>query len=270
MGKYFYVLIFLIVLSGCQNGTNNNNIPSLSEIKLPDNVAIYMHPEGMIIKRIYVDIEVRDFGSAFNSVTNIIKRSNGYLTNTEMKKNPEDGKSGSLSALVPIDKMDTVLLKIRREVGDIKTETASTENVTAGYIDEGARLNNNRKAEEQYQNLLKKARTVDEILKIQQALTEVRMAIESAEKKMKYYETQTSMSTLRINLYEPSTERTTKGTGFISTIRNSFSRGLNGITIVIGAIIIFFISAIPKLPIAYVLYKWGKKKYNNHKGKKPD
>jgi hypothetical protein len=188
-----------------------------------------------------------------------------------MRKGYKEVRSGRVNALIPADKVDTVLNKIRKDIGDLKSESFNSEDVTENYIDIKARLENKRKAEEQYQLLLKKAAAVDEMLKIEQALSEVRSEIESAENKIKYYETQTSMSALQIYLYEPGIEGTPEILSFTNTIKNSFKHGLNGLILVIGAIVIFSISIIPLIPLVYFLWKYAKKlKFQNKKTSQHD
>jgi len=266
MKKYIIVYLLFIFLIGCQENFkddyNRSNQMGLTEPLLMPKMS---SQERMVIKMINFDIEVQNFEKASNQVVDIVKNSNGYIKDTEMRQDGNQVKSGRITTMVPVDKLDIVLNKIRQEVGNIKSESVFTEDITEGYIDEKARLENKRKVEQQYQLLLKKSNTIDEMLKIEQALSVVRSEIESGEAKMKYYETQTSMSTLNITLSEPAFEGSPEGLSFITTIKNSFRHGINGLILVVGAVIIISISIIPLIPLVYFIWKWIRKKYKTRK-----
>ena len=265
--KKFYVLYLLfILLIGCQeNSKDEHNKAKIIAFTEPRQMSKMSTQQRMVIKTIYFDIEVQNYEKASDQIVSLIKNNNGYIKDTQMRKDGNQAKSGTIITMVPIEKLGDVLNKVRKGIGNIKSESINTEDITESYIDVKARLENKRKAEQQHQLLLKKANTIEEMLKIEQTLSEVRSEIESGEAKIKYYETQTSMSTLTLNLFEPAFEGSPEGLSFITTVKNSFSHGVNGLILVVGAIIIISISIIPIIPITYFIWKWIRKKYKNRK-----
>jgi len=69
-------------------------------------------------------------------------------------------------------------------------------------IDLDARLKTKKDLEARYQELLKRANSVDEVLKVEAQISSLRAEIESAEGQMRYLKNQVALSTLAVSFYE--------------------------------------------------------------------
>ncbi|MFH1195552.1 MAG: DUF4349 domain-containing protein [bacterium] len=275
MKNLIIVSVLLIFLFGCGNESKrelsfsapHTESKGFSEATISSGQTSSVQ-KRMIIKNANLYIEVEDYNTAFKKVNEIVTANNGFITNTNSNKDDNDAQSGNINIEIPAEKLDLVMDAIKQKIGQVTSESVTTEDVTESYIDTKARLENKKKAEQQYQALFEKARTVDEILKVEAALAEVRSEIESAESKIKYYEAQSSMSSILLYLFEPNSEGGPEGLNFITVIKNSFRTGINGMILMVGVIIVVVITLIPLLPIVYFSWKGIRKWYQKRKAKK--
>jgi hypothetical protein len=96
-----------------------------------------------------------------------------------------------------LDKLISDILVIAQKVEYQQIETAD---VTEEYIDINSRLKNQRAVERKFLLLLNRTDSIEEILKIETKLAEVRGQIESFEGRLKYLRSRVSLSTIHLNV----------------------------------------------------------------------
>ena len=132
-----------------------------------------------------------------------IKSLGGYIENSSMSGT---GKNRDLRMLyytirIPADKLDTLIAT----VGNSCTVLSSSENttdVTLEYVDTKARVDSLRVEYEQLMTLLSEAKDLDNIIILQNRLSEVRYQIESAESRIRVLENQVQYATLNLQIAE--------------------------------------------------------------------
>lgn len=103
---------------------------------------------------------------------------------------------------VKAESFDAAMSDIKAVAQDVTYESISTDDVTSEYVDIEARLKNAYAEEASYVAVLARATTVEDILKVQDYLSQVRAEIESMEAQKKYYDSQTSYSTIYVTMTE--------------------------------------------------------------------
>jgi hypothetical protein len=104
--------------------------------------------------------------------------------------------------------------------------------VTEEYVDLESRLKAQRAIEEQYLAVLKDARSIPDVLAVQQKLGEVRTEVERAEGRRRYLENQTSLSTVTLHVAHRIEALDTRGPGFALSVREA-GRDAIGVSIAI-------------------------------------
>jgi hypothetical protein len=89
-----------------------------------------------------------------------------------------DSRSARLSMRVPAAKFDEALERLRKLDAEVTSSSVDTKDVTDQFVDLKARLASKQREEQQYLSLLSQARTVDDTLKVSQALARARTEIE--------------------------------------------------------------------------------------------
>jgi hypothetical protein len=142
----------------------------------------------------------------------------------------------------------------------VESENVQGNDVTEEFYDLTARLENKKKAEKRYQEILSSARTTKDILEVEQALASVREEIERFEGRKRFLSDQVAMSTINVILHEPYPLMAAGNGGFLAKMRRGFELGIAGFADVLSACITLLIAGIPVFLLVF-LAAVGFKKY---------
>jgi len=211
--------------------------------------------ERKLIKNGDLSFETSDVKQTKANVEAIGKELNGYISN-ESQNNYGERLQYSQTIRVPADRFDLLLQKIEGEAVKIESKNIQTQDVTEEFIDVEARLKTKKELETRYRDILKQAKTVQDIVTIEGQIATVRSEIESMEGRLTYLKNQVAFSTLNVSYYE------IIGTDF--GFANKFVRGLGqGLDNLLSFLIIltnlwpFFILVVA---IAWGITRWQKRK----------
>lgn len=179
--------------------------------------------ERKIVKTGYITLEVEDIAETMGKVAEVADELGGYVVSSH-KHEEERGTSGSMRIRVPANRFDEALDRLRQLAIKVPDESTEAKDVTEEYVDLEARLHNLEATEAQYLALLEKAETVEEMLKVQQALSNVRGEIERIEGRMKYLERTSDMALIEVTLRE------TKGLAEPWSVSDALKSAVRGLT----------------------------------------
>ena len=244
-----------------ESGAKNNESPlmkssNLSEIKsVTDDKLPEIKDQRMIIKTGSLSLETEKYDNAETKILNIVKTHGGFISNTKSSLNTSGNKSGTIIAKVPADKFDLLVTDVS-SIGKVMNQSIQASDVTEEYVDLESRLKTQKELEQRLLKLLnEKAVKLSDVIEVEEKLASVRQKIEGIEGKMKLLRSQSDLSTLTINVYEPSMISTSSGGGFFYELGQAVRKGLSGFTGVLAVSITILIAIIPILIIAYVIYR---------------
>jgi hypothetical protein len=152
-----------------------------------------------IIKDGTIKIDVENIKESKTKLDLIVKTFKGYISNESF--NDEYGtKEYNIKIRVPSVYFDSVITAIEHGNKNIISKSISARDVTVEFIDLETRLANKRNYLLRYNELLKKAKSVQEILEIEEKTRGIEEEIESTEGKLKYLNDLVSLSTLDVTL----------------------------------------------------------------------
>lgn len=178
-------------------GTSN------SADKNPDTDS-YAESERKIIKYRTVELETTEFDEFISEFERSVSSFGGYVQNSSQYGSAYatySTRTANYVVRIPAERFDAFVT----EVGNMGNVTYSTEyidDVTAAYVDTEARIAALKAQQEAYLKLMEKAETIEDILKIQNYLTEVTYELESYTAKLNSYKSKISYSTLTLNVSE--------------------------------------------------------------------
>lgn len=244
-----------------ESGSKNNESPlmkssNLAEIKsVTDDKLPEMKDQRMIIKTGSLSLESDKYDAAEMKVLEIVKAHGGFISNTKSSVNASGNKSGTIIAKVPAEKFDLLVTDVSK-LGKVMNQNIQASDVTEEYVDLESRLKTQKELEQRLLKLLnEKAVKLSDVIEVEEKLASVRQKIEGIEGKMKLLRSQSDLSTLTINVYEPSMISTSSGGGFFYELGQAVRKGLSGFTGVLAVSITILIAIIPILIIAYVIYR---------------
>ncbi|HSD14357.1 MAG TPA: DUF4349 domain-containing protein [Flavobacterium sp.] len=181
-----------------------------------------------IIKTGRLRYETADLEKSFSSVKKAITNHKASVQSDVSGKN-DDYLYRNVTVRIPSASFDVFITEISQGVNHFDRKEISSEDVTEEYIDVQARLNAKRALEKRYFELLGKATKVSEMLEIESSLSEVREDIEAKEGRLKYLQSQVSMSTVDLEMYTniPSESGATASYG--GKMGNALKEGFNNI-----------------------------------------
>lgn len=193
--------------------------------------------EQKVIKTSYLSLEVEEFRTAADAVGAVAKNYNGYVSDSSVQ-DYKGRKIGYVTVRVPSGKFEDVVKEIE-QIGTLKEENVSLEDVTEHYIDLKARLENFKRQEERYLEILDMAATVEDVLKVEAQLERIRGNVESLQGTLNYLDNRIDFSTIQVRLSEPAQVIHEPG------IKDAFNRAIDGFLAAIRGIIIFLGYFIP-------------------------
>jgi hypothetical protein len=157
---------------------------------------------NMVIRTGTLTVEVEKFIESERQVTTIVETAGGYIEQSSLTL---DGtvKSGWFRVRVPQDKFTAVITKFE-ELGTVRQKEIGSEDVSAAIVDIEARIANLRRQELRLGELLGQAKTLDEVLRVENELSRVRYQIESYDGQLQYLKNRVALATIQLTLREPS------------------------------------------------------------------
>ncbi len=157
-----------------------------------------------IIYSCYAEIETQDFDQSLADIQQLIRRYGGFLESSSVRGN-DYYASGSRSAeyviRIPRESFEEVTGSLST-IGNVPYCSISAENISASYYDTESRLAAYRIEEERLLAMLELAETVEDMLSIEDRLTEVRYSIESLTTTILNWDSLINYSTLELSIRE--------------------------------------------------------------------
>lgn len=144
-----------------------------------------------------------DVGRSFNDASALARTNGGYVEKSQYSNDPGDNtkRSASLTIRVPVQNYDALVASLRTMAGvSVETEGSNSSEVTEQYTDLQSRLRNLERTEEQYLVLLNQAKTIQEILTVQDRLSSVRSQIEQIQGRLKVLDDLTDFATINLTV----------------------------------------------------------------------
>ena len=213
--------------------------------------------EKKIIKTAEISIHVEDFKKARAGLGSLLKKYNAYVAD-ESEQNYDYQVSSDLVIRVKAQNFDSLLNGMNGLAVHVDSKHIKLSDVTEEFIDVTARLKNKKQVEQQYLEILKKARTIDEILKVSEYLRVIREEIESKEGRLKYLKSQVSLSTIYLNMTQSVESKDYPGFGqkFVKAVKG----GWDGILIFILGLVYMWPFILVITFIIWLIIRYRKKR----------
>lgn len=195
-------------------------------LKKTDNAELV---KKKIIKDGKLGIKVSKLKEAKTNVDTLVRNLGGYYDKESLINN-DYSTDYDLKIRVPSNKLEILIDKIEKGEGEVAYKEIDARDVTEEFIDLETRQLNKQKYLAQYQQLLKSAKSIKEILDIQEKIRGLEEEIESTTGRLKYLTDLVNYSTLELNISQKKDFKYTSEyrAGFFEKLKQSFSRGWYG------------------------------------------
>lgn len=205
-----------------------------------------------LIKNVELTIQTKTYDAFMEDLQAGLAAQGGYVQQSSMRGSGEGEKSrrsATIVVRVPADHLDAFLSAVSSN-GVVISRSENVQDVTMDYVDVESRLEALRTEQESLLALLEKAGSLQDVLAVQDRLTQVRGDIESYEAKLRTMQTLVANSTVTIRVDEVEKEPDAQEKGIWQEIGDGFLNSLKVVGRGLRSVFVWFMSALPFLLVA--------------------
>ncbi|MEM9092078.1 MAG: DUF4349 domain-containing protein [Cyanobacteria bacterium P01_F01_bin.53] len=150
-----------------------------------------------LIKRANLSLSVDSVEDGFAQVREIVAAQQGDVLS--LNDDGDRRRRISFTLRVPQERLD-VTLDALTDIGEVRSRSISTEDVSSELVDLQARLNNARKSEEALQEIMSRSGEISDVLEVSRELSNVRQSIEQMAAQQKNLQSLVRYSTITLSL----------------------------------------------------------------------
>lgn len=158
---------------------------------------------ALVIRNGSLSLIVESPASALEDVQSVVDGIPGAFIATADVRQTGDFQPTTLTLRVPAESFDRALAALRAIALEVLAEQTSARDVTEEYTDLDARLRNLQAAETQLLALVERTDTVEDLLKIESRLAEVRGEIETLQGRLNVLANRIALATIHVALHAP-------------------------------------------------------------------
>ena len=261
-----------------------------AETPAPDSNSITVNPSdakspeeeaaALSEKLIYtgqLTVESLEFDKACQTVQELLDKVGGFVENSSVSGSTyytEDGEPrlddryASYRLRVPSAKFDE-FMESAGQLGNVTDRGTNVDNITSQYYDTDARLTSYQVQYDRLLALMEKAEKMEDILAIENQLTQVRYQIESLETTLRGWQNQVDYSTVNITIREVVRYTPAAKLSFFERLANAFEDSLRSFGYWLENSSFSIIYALPYLVLLAVLWLIARKFFPKLRVKKP-
>ncbi|MBR3780003.1 MAG: DUF4349 domain-containing protein [Clostridia bacterium] len=156
-----------------------------------------------IIKTVEAYVQTKEYDKYISSLTANVSANGGYVEKSDANMGGyyDSNRHSTYVLRIPADKLDAFMVSAE-ENGKITSKTETQQNVTLEYVDVESRISAYKTEKETLTNLLEKAASLENVLAIQERLSEVNYQIENYTAQLRVLENRVSYSTVTLHINE--------------------------------------------------------------------
>lgn len=213
------------------DGTGSTEFPNMMEESADAESGSALEPEKMIV-HIYLDYETVEFEKSTKSLSDVITKYKAYVENSSVSYNTHYNNRSYRTASYTIRVPKNSVTSFKNELiglGNMLSENISKEDASKYYWDTSSRLKIVTSKEERLLELLEQAKNMEDILAIENQLTDTVYEKENLQGTLNNIDDQVDYSTFYLNIKEvdrlsnAETVETTFGERLVNAISDSAS-----------------------------------------------
>ena len=157
--------------------------------------------ERQLIKEGSLDFETSDIMETRQHIETLVQKYKAYISQ-EDERTTASRIYQDITVRIPKTHFDSFLSELSGDIKKFDNKSVTVQDVTEEFVDSTARLAVKKETEQGYLRLLNQAKTIKDILDIQNELQDIRSDIESIEGRLRYLKNSVNFSTLHISMYQ--------------------------------------------------------------------
>ena len=206
-----------------------------------------------LIRNVNLSLQTKEFDTVLENMSQKVKDLGGYIQDSSVWGSSSDyssSRSASYTLRIPSDKLDE-FIDVVETLGNVTYKNESVDDVTLRYVDVESHKKALETEQERLLALLEKAENVEDIITIENRLSDVRYELENYESQIRLLDNQINYSTVYVDISEVSRVTDAGKQGFFEEVASRFS---DSVYIVLMGLRGFAVGVLGSLPILVV---WG-------------
>ena len=289
MKRYLSILFALLLLIGVLTGCGAKNAmteaaapaagaPMATEAAMEEalydelgsasgNAATAMPENQKLIRTVYLDAQTTSMDAVMSWLENRVAELGGYFEQKSIRRSGsrDDGsyyRYADMVIRVPAENLDGFLAQIG-ENAVVTSTREETENVTLQYVSTKSRVEALETEQKRLLELLEEAGSMEDLLTIEQRLTDVRWELENYASQLRVLDNQVDYSTVYLNINEVDKPKVVTERTVWQKIGDGFAENTIDLWDGIVAVFVWLLSSLPFLiplaVLAVVGFKVGKR-----------
>lgn len=164
-----------------------------------DQKVINEDQSRLVIREGEFNLVVKDVVETVKTIEQYTKSQGGWIVSSTINET-EELIQGNVIVRVPVEKFDETMSQIRGLAKRVEYEGTKGEDVTEEYVDLEAKLAALQAEKNQFLEVLKQAKNVEEILKVYDQIEGVQAEINQLEGRIKYLSESAKMAKISVNV----------------------------------------------------------------------
>lgn len=183
-----YLIVLLAGLLSCQAKSSREDVASMAQA--PAHVVSMNAPPPFesqlnLIREASLDLEVKNVNATLDSLRILLKRFDAYAAGERQDKSAR-GVQMTMKIKVSEKAFEAMLKNIELLGEKVSDRSVTMKDVTREFTDLNVRLASKKEVESRYRQILQQAKSVKDMLAIEEQLGSAREEIESMEAELKY------------------------------------------------------------------------------------
>ena len=192
-----------------------------------------------------IDLVVDELDVFLDSFEEVIRRSDGYLSDSRLDASVRERRRATLTVRVPSQNYEALLDGVL-PLGYVRDHHRHSEDITAEYVDVEARFRNNERLEQRILELLDtQTGEIKDVLAIEKELARVREESERMKARLRVMDDRVDLATITLSVHEERAYEPPERPTYLSRLSRTFTTSLGGIGRLVQAIGLTIVALLP-------------------------
>lgn len=206
-------------------------------------------PEQKLIKRYRVTLETTEYDRTSSEISALVESYGGYFSSSSERgggtsSGRRSSRYGEFTVRIPAEKLDEFISELGGK-GNVISSNLTTDDITESYYSYQSRLDALALQEQRILDMMKKADSLDYLIKLEDKLSQIRSEINELNYKLKYYDKSVDYSYATISLCEVIEYTEESDVTFISRLGNAVKKTFVVFGKVVGELLIAIVWLFP-------------------------
>lgn len=209
-------------------------------------------PNAKLIRTVFMDAQTKQYDELVTALNAKITALGGYIENRDAYNGSEyhnySNRYCNMVIRIPAEKLNEFVAHVNENF-NVTNTSESVENITLQYADTASRVEALEVEQARLLELLEKAESLEDILKIEERLSDVRYELTSYASRLRVMDNQVTYATVHLNVNEVEELTPTEEPTVWERISRGFSRSVADVT---GGAVDLFVWLVSESPVLLV------------------